>query len=348
MNTNKYVKGLISICCLGYNHEKYIEECITSIWNNENLNIEIIVVDDGSSDCSVSLLNELSVKSPYPMSIIAQSNTGNIARNMNRALKSASGEFVMLMSLDDKFIKNSISECFNVINENECMAFICQSSLVPINSKGEVLENILPSLKILEKASPTIDDLIDTECNEFGAIPVQGTIFRKSILDTVGGYEEFLLGDDIVLRSKVFKHIKENPGLTFSIVHGSNCYYRIHDNNIHKDSIRQMKIVLEVLEHFYEDRENPEILYAWLGHTINSNSFENYVELFTHNKRANALLLDDRVKKMISDNIKTCAYNDLDETYMRHKCIEYMKSKSKMFSFMLFTRRHLKLLLQRK
>ena len=50
-------KKLISFCCLSYNHENYIEQCIRSIWNQNYKNIEILALDDGSKDNSVSILN---------------------------------------------------------------------------------------------------------------------------------------------------------------------------------------------------------------------------------------------------------------------------------------------------
>ena len=68
MNNNP----LISVCCVSYNHEKFITKCLESIWNQDYKNIEIIVVDDGSSDNSVNILENLKSKSPFPMTILTQ------------------------------------------------------------------------------------------------------------------------------------------------------------------------------------------------------------------------------------------------------------------------------------
>ena len=50
-------KGLVSIVISNYNNEKYIEKCLNSIINQTYKNIEIIIVDDGSTDNSISIIN---------------------------------------------------------------------------------------------------------------------------------------------------------------------------------------------------------------------------------------------------------------------------------------------------
>ena len=67
-------KSLVSICCLSYNQEKYIKEAIEALWMQEYKNIEILALDDGSSDNSPNILSELAKKSPVPMQIILQKN----------------------------------------------------------------------------------------------------------------------------------------------------------------------------------------------------------------------------------------------------------------------------------
>ena len=90
-------KGLCSICCLGYNHAEFLTECIVSIWDQTYRNIEIIAVDDGSSDKSVEILNQLKNRSPFKMTVISQSNTGNIGKNFNTAMKQFKGSLYLLL-----------------------------------------------------------------------------------------------------------------------------------------------------------------------------------------------------------------------------------------------------------
>ena len=63
---------LLSVCCLSYNHAQFIEKCIKSIWNQDYDNIEILALDDGSTDDSINVLNSLKEISPIPMKVFAQ------------------------------------------------------------------------------------------------------------------------------------------------------------------------------------------------------------------------------------------------------------------------------------
>ena len=119
----EYVKGLLSICCTCYNHEKYIEECIESIWKNDYKNVEIIVIDDGSTDNSVEVLKRLQAKSPCRFEIITQANTHNIGLNMNRTIAKAQGEFITFMSCDDYYTSNAFSAKMNAMLLNKNIAF---------------------------------------------------------------------------------------------------------------------------------------------------------------------------------------------------------------------------------
>ena len=72
---NSFENKCLSICCLGYNHANFLKDNLNSICAIQYKNIEVIVVDDGSKDDSVLLLNELASSFPYPIKIIAQQNT---------------------------------------------------------------------------------------------------------------------------------------------------------------------------------------------------------------------------------------------------------------------------------
>ncbi len=92
-------KDLISVIVPVYNVEKYVEKCISSITLNTYRNIEILCIDDGSTDRSGDILDRLSLEDSR-ISVAHQSNGGvSVARN--RGLDMARGEYIAFVDADD-------------------------------------------------------------------------------------------------------------------------------------------------------------------------------------------------------------------------------------------------------
>ena len=99
MHMNDEVTNMISIVIPVYNTEKYLERCINSILTNTYKNIEVICVDDGSTDNSLSCLQKMAERDNR-LVIISQENQGvSVARNTGMAL--VTGEFVVFVDSDD-------------------------------------------------------------------------------------------------------------------------------------------------------------------------------------------------------------------------------------------------------
>ena len=75
-------KGLLSICCVGYNHAPFIKFNIDALRKSKFRNMELIIVDDGSTDNSAHVLQEETKHLPFPVKLILQKNTGNIGFNL--------------------------------------------------------------------------------------------------------------------------------------------------------------------------------------------------------------------------------------------------------------------------
>jgi glycosyltransferase involved in cell wall biosynthesis len=283
-------KGLCSICCLGYNHAAFVMKSLEAMWAQDYKNLEIVALDDGSKDNSVALLKELQARSPVPMIVIDQVNTGNIGKNFNRCLARASGEFVMFISLDDKLYPHAISEKMAFMNRDKQVAFGANSKIMGIDAYDDIKDNIA-ALKLRDIKNPTISDLLELEYEEFGAFYIQGAVFRSDIVRAIGGFDEDMTGDDIVLRTKFFLYMRNNPGYLFKIFDEPACYYRMHDSNVHKNTYRQIKIVASYLAKYWPERENPKILKTWMEHAIASSPIKAVSNLFCINSVTKRYLL---------------------------------------------------------
>ena len=113
---------LVSIVVPCYNHEKYVKETIESIINQTYKNIELIVIDDGSKDNSVKVIQELADK--YNFIFIHRSNKG-VSETLNEGIKLSKGEYISFIASDDIFSENKLEILLNELKdlENTCMVF---------------------------------------------------------------------------------------------------------------------------------------------------------------------------------------------------------------------------------
>src|SRR3712207_285037 len=92
-------KKLISVIVPVYNSEKYIGKCITSILGQSYENIEVILINDGSTDGSGRLCDEYAEKDKR-IKVIHQPNTGPSAAR-NSGIRAAAGDFIQFVDGDD-------------------------------------------------------------------------------------------------------------------------------------------------------------------------------------------------------------------------------------------------------
>ena len=114
-------KGFVSIIIPNYNCEMYLPRCLESVNRQSYDKIEIIIVDDGSSDESVHIINNLKKTCKYEVHTIFQFNqNGAIARN--RGIEVSSGEYLYFLDSDDElYDSNIISKMVSSICENDLL-----------------------------------------------------------------------------------------------------------------------------------------------------------------------------------------------------------------------------------
>ena len=124
---------LISICVVTYNHEKYIADSIKSILSQDYKNIEVVVVNDGSTDRTLEILN--SFQDPR-LKIMTQENSGPSAA-VNLAIKRSSGDYISLFSGDDVWCDGKITKSLEYLQKLNCDLVFAEPLL--IDGTGESL-----------------------------------------------------------------------------------------------------------------------------------------------------------------------------------------------------------------
>lgn len=105
----------VSIIVPVYNVEKYIDQCIESIFNQTYTNIEVIIVDDGSTDKSSYIIKKYAKK--YNNIIYLTQENKGVSDARNLGLKYSTGKYIVFIDPDDYLNKNTIQLMYNKINE---------------------------------------------------------------------------------------------------------------------------------------------------------------------------------------------------------------------------------------
>ena len=137
---------LLSIVIPIYNKEKYIEECVNSIVNNgkgvDNSLIEVICVDDGSTDSSLKILNEKAMQ--YGNVIVIAKENGGVSSARNAGLDRASGKYIWFVDADDYILPNVFERLLPVLEgDHEWITFDYVSDTSEIDIEKKPLDLII-------------------------------------------------------------------------------------------------------------------------------------------------------------------------------------------------------------
>ena len=139
----------VSVIIPIYNEEIYIKQCLDSILLQTLKDIEIICVDDGSTDNSIEILNEY-VKKDNRIILLRQSNKyAGVARNLG--VQYAAGKYLFFLDADDFFSPIFLEKMYLAANENMSDVVICNSNNYDSNTgkitKGFMRQEFLPPNK---------------------------------------------------------------------------------------------------------------------------------------------------------------------------------------------------------
>ena len=111
--TSPKISILVPIC----NVEKYLDECLVSLTNQTMKDIEIICLDDGSTDNSLSIIKRYA-KNDTRIVIISKENSG-YGDTMNLGIKKARGKYIGIVESDDFAEQDMFQKLYNIAQEND-------------------------------------------------------------------------------------------------------------------------------------------------------------------------------------------------------------------------------------
>lgn len=137
------ISSLVSIIIPIYNVEKYVKECLLSVFNQTYKNIELIIVDDRGADESMTIVNDMLKRCPFKFTVITQDKNYGVSEARNRGINQAAGEYIFFLDSDDLITSNCIEVLYNSMIEYGADLVISDHKIFYNYNKDEVLSNII-------------------------------------------------------------------------------------------------------------------------------------------------------------------------------------------------------------
>ena len=170
----------VSVIVPVYNVAPYLERCLESIINQTLREIEIICVDNGSTDNSMEILHRYQAEDPRIM-ILSQQNSG-VAAARNHGMDHAAGEYMIFWDSDDYFDLQTLEKMYQKVKEDNADICVCgRVDFYELPQKSFQIETLINKKYLPETIPFNIKTLPDYILNFTGA-PVWNKLFRKEFI----------------------------------------------------------------------------------------------------------------------------------------------------------------------
>jgi len=245
---------LVTIGVPNYNYAHYIVAALESVVSQTYPNIELLVVDDCSTDSSVEIINEWIYN--YKGNVIVkfienQANLG-LSGTCNVILNNASGVYYQTLDADDLITADKVTLQIEVLIANPDVAIIYSNAWI-IDEDGLVKEkNYLSRIGYKSELMPE-GNIFDQLFNA-NFIPLPTVLINTSMARKVGGYENKYQVQDYFLW---FKLAKDYPVLFQPL---KLAYYRVHSNSMSnnpKSNLKSIDSVLRIKFQYFDEVQKP-------------------------------------------------------------------------------------------
>lgn len=262
---------LVSIIIPAYNAESFIGETLDSVLSQTYRNLEVIVVDDGSSDRTVEVIQRYAARDPRI--VLVQQTNGGVAAARNRGIRQAKGEFVAPVDADDIWVPEALALMVQRFATAPAETGVVYGWSVDIDGLGQTTGGF--------HAATVEGSVLKTLlCHNFLG-NASSTLIRRSCFDHVGGYDEQLKAQNAQGCEDWDLYLRLAEHYMFAVVPKFLVEYRKLSNAMSADfskMARSQKVMLDKVRANHP--QIPGVLYR-----ISRGSFNLYLAQQSHIKR---------------------------------------------------------------
>lgn len=233
------MNALVTVGIALYNHQNYIEKCINSILTQTYKNIEIIIINDGSSDNSFDVVKNIVEKQKYNKNIILKSRENKgMCNTLNEIAHQANGKYISFIGSDDYWKSNKIEDQVKFLEKNSDLALV-HSNSIKVNEFDDEIGKLDFSKK--KNSGMIYKSIIYGE----GGINTPSHLYRTRIFKEIGYYDPTFKFEDTDFWLRLTSRYK------IGFINEYHTYYRWHGDNL-STSQNMLKFYYEELLKIYK------------------------------------------------------------------------------------------------
>lgn len=255
-------KELVTIIVPIYNVEKYLKECIESIINQTYKNLEIILVNDGSTDDSLKIC--MNYKKKDNRIVIINKTNGGLSDARNKGIDAANGKYICFVDSDDYISSAYIELLYNEARKNNTDIVLC--GIKYVNDEKKILSEYAYKKNFVKSGKELLIDYYQE--NGVEVIVAWNKLYKRELFNTYR-YNVGKIHEDEFLTYKILYNLDK-----VSIISDKLYYYRKNDTSIVNKKFNLKRLdLLEALENrmrFFKEKSENKLyiltveLYVWV------------------------------------------------------------------------------------
>lgn len=246
-------KPVATVIIPAYNHENYIEQCLESVISQTYENIELVIINDGSTDKTGEIISSWCERlfDRFPRFVFVNKPNEGMCKALNMGLDLSVGEYVAVCASDDIMLPMRIEKQVQYLQDRKAYAMVFTDGY-EVEDKGAIaLDNGLDNY---ERFSNRFDInkhgfLFDWLVNNLFFMPSPSACITRWCYEEIGGYDERITFEDPDIFLRVSDRFK------FGFVDEPLFIHRIHGKNSGRDFVDVIEPAIHAMIEKYEKEE---------------------------------------------------------------------------------------------
>ena len=242
---------MISVIIPIHNSEKYLHQCVNSVLNQTHKNLEVILIDDGSTDLSPKICDGFAERDSRVI-VVHQANSG-VSSARNKGLDVASGEYITFVDSDDCLEPYIYEILLRLLQEKD--ADIAHCGYKRVSETGEVLKEVSGTHQVMEHSS--VEAINHMLSGELYACSLWNKLFKRKLVRNIRFDQNLAINEDVLVAFLLFQNAKQTVFIDETLYH-----YRVYNGSAchTTEELKKIEDSLTATEAMIKNCKEPSIM----------------------------------------------------------------------------------------